>query len=95
LLDIAAAAGHMDWTCDKKLIEPILDAYHNVHEVAMGIISGRLGLRGGFDVILVRRAGVPREKGFQELDIQDPQDRALTRLLCMGGVADLKNSSTV
>jgi hypothetical protein len=89
LLDISGAAGHMDWTCAKKLIEPIFEAYHNVYDVAKSIISGGLGLRDGYDLILVRRCNMLNKRGFRALNVKDPQDRALMRLLCMGGVASL------
>ena len=88
LLDIAGAAGHIDWTCAKKLIEPIYQAYHNVHDVATAIISGDLSLRDGYDLILIRRGDLLRRTGFRTLDIRKPEDRALMRLLCMGSVAD-------
>jgi hypothetical protein len=92
LLDIAGAEGHMDWMGGKKLIEPIFEAYRNVYDVATGIISGRLSLREGYDLILTRRAKLLREKGFRVLDVKDPQDRALMRVLCMGGVAGLETA---
>jgi hypothetical protein len=88
LLDIAGAAGHIDWTCAKKLIEPIYQAYHNVYDVAMAIISGDLGLRDGYDLILIRHCDLLRRTGFRALEVRKPEDRALMRLLCMGGAAD-------
>jgi hypothetical protein len=92
LLDIASAAGHMDWTCAKKLIEPIYQAYHNVYDVATGIICENLSLRDGYDIILVRRAELLSKAGYRELDVKKPEDRALMRLLCMGGAADLETA---
>ncbi|KAB5529075.1 hypothetical protein GE09DRAFT_406985 [Coniochaeta sp. 2T2.1] len=92
LLDIAGAAGHTDWTCAKKLIQPIFDAYDNVYDAAMGIISGGLSLRDGYDLVLRRRAKLLRDKGFRQLDVDGQDDRALTRILCMGGVADLQTA---
>lgn len=35
LLDFAGAAGHVDHTCALKLIEPVFQAYKNVHGVAL------------------------------------------------------------
>ncbi|OIW22520.1 hypothetical protein CONLIGDRAFT_658239 [Coniochaeta ligniaria NRRL 30616] len=89
LLDIAGAAGHVDWTCAKKLVQPIFDAYEAVYHAAMGIISGGLSLRGGYDLVLHRRAVFLRNRGMRQLDVESPDDRALARILCMGGVADL------
>ncbi|KAH8746557.1 hypothetical protein F5882DRAFT_371005 [Hyaloscypha sp. PMI_1271] len=92
LLDIAGASGHMDWTCAKKLIEPIFEAYHNVYDVANAVISSVLGWHDGYDLILIRRTEMLHAKGFRALDIDNPRERALMRLLCMGGVADLETA---
>jgi len=89
LLDVAGAAGHLDWTCAKKLIEPILQAYHSAYDVAADVIAGSLSPHDGYNRILVDRALALQEKGFRTLDIDNPTDRALMRLLCMGGVASL------
>ncbi|KAH9234128.1 hypothetical protein K456DRAFT_35646 [Colletotrichum gloeosporioides 23] len=88
LLNISGAAGHEDWTCAKKLIQPIAEAYRNVYEVAMGIVSSDQGLREAYDVILARRSKMLHRKGFRSLHVTQPEDRALMRLLCMGGVSD-------
>jgi len=93
LLDIAGAAGHMDWTCAKKLIEPIYQAYHNVYDVATGIISNNMSLRDGYDIILVRRAKLLQDTGFRVLDVKKSEDRALMRLLCMAGAANLEEAN--
>jgi hypothetical protein len=92
LLDIAGAAGHTDWTCAKKLIQPIFDAYYSVYGAAMGIISGDLSLRGGYDLVLRRRVALLQDKGLRGLDVNTRDDRALARILCMGGVADLETA---
>jgi hypothetical protein len=92
LLDIAGADGHMDWLGAKKLIEPIFEGYQNVYDVAMGIISGELSLREGYDLILIRRAELLRKKDFRTLDVKDPKNRAFMRILCMGGVACLETA---
>lgn len=94
LLDVAGAAGHIDWTCAKKLIEPIFQSYQNVYDACQEVISGRLTLRGGYDLILIRRAQFLHDKGFRLLSIEEsPNDRALMRLLCMGNVTDLKKAN--
>lgn len=92
LLDISGAAGHEDWTCAKKFIQPIAEAYQHVYEVAVDIISGDQGVREGYDVILCRRSEMLHSKGFRSLCIAQPEDRALMRLLCMGGVSDLEKA---
>jgi len=93
LLDIAGAAGHMDWTCAKKLVEPIMQAYRNVYDAAIGFIAGNFGLRDGYDLILIRRAQLLQREGSRQFDIRDPEDRALVRLLCMAGVADVETAT--
>ncbi|KAM6519041.1 hypothetical protein FALCPG4_012695 [Fusarium falciforme] len=92
LLDVSGAAGHMDWTCAKKLIEPILDAYRNVYGVALQVLAGQLEPQAARDVILVRRARKLEAKGFRQLSTQEPSERALMRLLCLGGVVDLETA---
>lgn len=88
LLDISGAAGHMDWTSARKLIEPIIQAYRVSHDVVTGILSGTLDSCAGYDLVLTRRADLLRHKGFRALDLGNAVDRALSRLMCMGGVAD-------
>ena len=78
ILDVVGAAGHIDHTCARKLIEPIFQAYKAAHEVTSNIINDKGSLRDGCNLVLLRRASLFRKKGF----------RALLRLLCMGGAAD-------
>ncbi|KAI2613655.1 uncharacterized protein GGS25DRAFT_468330 [Hypoxylon fragiforme] len=92
LLDIAGAAGHLDWTGAKKLTQSNFDAYSTVYQVGMGIISEGLSLRKGYDLVLTRRLNLLREKGFRSLDLNEKDDRALARLLCMSSVADLSTA---
>ncbi|KAI1802415.1 hypothetical protein F4811DRAFT_529755 [Daldinia bambusicola] len=89
LLDIAGAAGHLDWTCAKKLTQSNFDAFHTVYDAGMGIIEGGLSLREGYDMVLARRLNLLHEKLFRLLDLNVEDDRALARLLCMSSVADL------
>lgn len=93
LLDIAGAAGHMDWTCAKKLIQIIFEAYRNVFDACEGVIAGTLDLRAGYDLVLIRRAQLLHRRDFRLLDVVgNREDRAMVRVLCMGGVQDLKNA---
>jgi hypothetical protein len=87
LLDIAGAAGHMDWTCAKKLNQPIFESYRNVFHACHGVISGTLDACQGYDHVLIRRAEYIHKKGFRLLKVEcDQYERALMRLLCMGNV---------
>jgi hypothetical protein len=87
LLDIAGAAGHMDWTCAKKLNQPIFESYRNVYHACYSVISGTLDARQGYDHVLIRRAEYVHTKGFRRLKVESDQyERALIRLLCMGNV---------
>ncbi|KAI1412535.1 hypothetical protein F5Y13DRAFT_43965 [Hypoxylon sp. FL1857] len=92
LLDIAGAAGHLDWTCAKKLTQSNFDAYRTVYDAGMGIVRDGLSLRAGYDLVLKRRLDLLREKGFRSLDLRNEGDRALARILCMGSVADLSTA---
>ncbi|CAI7645438.1 unnamed protein product [Penicillium manginii] len=93
LLDIAGAAGHMDWTCAKKLTQPIFQSYKNVYDACQGVISGSLDIRGGYDLILIRRAQFIHDLGFRLLSVQESlSDRALMRIFCMGNVATLEKA---
>lgn len=93
LLDIAGADGHVDWTCAKKLTEPVYQAYRSVYDVATAIISDNMSLRDGYDIVLVQRTALLRCAGFRSLDVKRPEDRALMRLLCMAGAANLETAS--
>ncbi|KAJ5480558.1 hypothetical protein N7530_006067 [Penicillium desertorum] len=87
LLDIAGAAGHMDWTCAKKLTQPIFESYRNVYDVCEGVIAGTLTVRSGYDLVLIRRAEFLRDKDVRRFQVEEnPGDRALMRLFCMGNV---------
>jgi hypothetical protein len=87
LLDIAGAAGHMDWTCAKKLNQPIFESYRNVFHACYSVISGTLDARQGYDHVLIQRAEYIHTKGFRLLKVESEEyERALMRLLCMGNV---------
>ncbi|KAK5188657.1 hypothetical protein LTR20_011101 [Exophiala xenobiotica] len=93
VLDLAGASGHEDWTCAKKMIEPIFQSYRNVHDVAHAIISGKTGLREGYDIILTQKLDLLRWAGYQrEFDIQSPSDRALMRLFCLGNTSNAQSA---
>lgn len=89
ILDIAGAAGHIDSSCARKLIQPIFDSYRNVYDACQRLITGNSDSRSAYGYILVRRAQVLHEVGFRLLDVANPNDRALMRLLCMGNVVTL------
>ncbi|TGJ81883.1 hypothetical protein E0Z10_g6902 [Xylaria hypoxylon] len=92
LLDIAGASGHEDWTCANHLIQPLLESYRNVYDAAQATISGGMEPRDAYNLILVRRSQLLRDQGFRQLEIVNPNDRALTRLLCMGRATDLSTA---
>lgn len=93
LLDIAGAAGHMDWACAKKLTQPIFESYRNVFDACQGVITGTLDLRGGYNLVLIRRAVTLHSKGFRLMQVEASRnDRALMRLLCMGNVTTLETA---
>ncbi|KIX95401.1 uncharacterized protein Z520_08918 [Fonsecaea multimorphosa CBS 102226] len=93
LLDLAGASGHEDWTCAKKMIEPIFQSYKNVYDVAHGIIQAQMSLREGYDIILKRKLKLLHEAGYpRQFDIQDQADRALMRLFCLGNTSNSENA---
>ncbi|CAG8266096.1 unnamed protein product [Penicillium salamii] len=87
LLQVAGDAGHMDWSCAKKLIQPVFDSYRNVYDACEGIIAGTLTVRSGYDLVLTRRAELLRDQNVRVYHVEDVlEDRALMRLLCMVNV---------
>ncbi|CAG8961972.1 hypothetical protein HYFRA_00013752 [Hymenoscyphus fraxineus] len=93
ILDLSGAAGHTDWTCAKKTNEPIFQAYQRVYEYVDDVIYRRLPVEVAYNFILKHRAELVHGVGFRKLDVRDVHDRALTRLLCMGGVVDLTTAN--
>jgi hypothetical protein len=85
VLKIAGARGHEDHTRAKLLTEPIFQSHRIVYEVATKIIASDGSLREGCDVVLRKRAELLRNIGFRPLIVGRPAERALLRLLCMGG----------
>ncbi|KAI1073742.1 hypothetical protein F5B20DRAFT_494050 [Whalleya microplaca] len=88
LLDIAGAAGHLDWTCAYKSTRSIFQAYSTVYEAGLGIFEGKWDLRQGYDLVLICRAELLLRRNFRELKMSDKNDRSLARILCMASVAD-------
>lgn len=93
VLDLSGAAGHEDWTCAKKMIEPIFQSYQNVYDAAHAIISGQMKLREGYDIILTRKLDLLHRAGYRrQFDIQNPADRALMRLFCLGNTTNAQDA---
>lgn len=89
LLDVAGADGQHDWTCAKKLNEPIYQGFRTVNTAVEGVISGTLEFRDAYDTVLSSRNDLLVGKGFRSLTLHLPDERALLRLLCLGNVFDL------
>lgn len=83
-LDVAGAAGHIDSSCSKSMIEPVCQAFLTIRQVLTDILEGRSTLRQGYDDVLTQRAAIISANGFRNLDVHDDQDRALLRLMTMG-----------
>lgn len=93
VLDVSGAAGHEDWTCAKKMIEPIFQSYRNVYDVAHAIISRKMSLREGYDIILIRKLDLLHKAGYaRNFDVKKPADRALMRLFCLGNTSNAQNA---
>ncbi|KAL2817179.1 hypothetical protein BJX63DRAFT_441025 [Aspergillus granulosus] len=88
VLDLAGAAGHIDWSCARKLTQPIFESYRDVYDACESVSRGRLGAGGGYDLVLGRRAErlAALGQGMRVLTVERREDRAVLRLLCMGNV---------
>lgn len=95
VLDVSGAKGHEDWTAALVMIEPVFQSYHNVYDVASGVISGAFTLRQGFDLILTRKLELLHRAGYEtDLNIRIPTDRALLRLFCLGNTNSAESADT-
>ena len=93
ILDLAGASGHEDWTCARKMIEPIFQSYQNVWTVATAIISGDSDLRKGYDVILTRKLDLLHRSGYdKDFDVTKADERAMMRLFCLGNTNNPQNA---
>ena len=85
ILDLSGAAGHEDWTCARKMIEPIFQSYRNVFDAARAIISGEMDLRTAYDIIPTRKLDLLKKTGWDgQVDMKTSEGRAIARLFCMG-----------
>lgn len=92
VLDVAAAAGHIDSRGAKNFIEPVHQAFKTVREVSLDIIEGRSTLRQGYDKVLTKRGNLLVRAGFRKLSVGADEDRALLRLLTMGRTTDKRQA---
>ena len=85
ILDLSGAAGHEDWTCARKMIEPIFQSYRNVFDAARAIISGEMDLRSAYNIIPARKLKLLKDAGWEgDVDMSTDSGFALARLFCMG-----------
>ena len=85
ILDVAGAQGHADARGVLSFIEPVYQSFATVRTALLGLIERDMSLRQTYDIVLIQRADMLRESGFEySLDVSDPADRGLLRLLCMG-----------
>ena len=95
ILDLSGAAGHEDWTCARKMIEPIFQSYRNVFDAARAIISGEMDLRTAYDIIPTRKLELLHKAGWNgHVDMKTPEGRALARLFCMGNTNSKDTADT-
>ncbi|GAB7340171.1 hypothetical protein MBLNU457_6645t1 [Dothideomycetes sp. NU457] len=88
LFDVAGAAGHVDATCSKSMIEPVFQAFMTVHKVLSDILHDRSSPREAYDEVLTQRADIIANAGYRRLTVKTPEDRALLRLMTMGRTAN-------
>lgn len=84
VLDVAGAAGHIDFRCARQFSEPVFQAFMISHRVLTDIVEGRSNLRQGYDEVLLARAVLVERSGFRRLSVNDSSERALLRLITMG-----------
>lgn len=92
ILDVAGAAGHVYADGIKNLTEPVFQAFKTVHEVSLCIIRQECTLRAGYDQVLSKRAALLHQEGFELLDVEKADQRALLRLLTMGRAATFEQA---
>jgi hypothetical protein len=78
------------------MMEPIFQSYKNVYDIAQAIISRKMSLREGYDIILLRKLDLLHRAGYERrFDIEEPADRALTRLFCLGNTTCARNADVI
>ncbi|KAL4871029.1 hypothetical protein BDV12DRAFT_207149 [Aspergillus spectabilis] len=100
IFDIAGAAGHIDWSCARKIgqNQAVWDSLRAVYEACSAVLEQGLGLREAYDKVLRGREGGLRERGFAVLRGEDEDvemsgtDRAFMRVLCMGNVTSFESA---
>ena len=90
-LDLSGAAGPQDWTCAKKMTEPILRSCKNVYDVAHATMRRNVTARREYDLTLNGRRELLRQSArLVSLDVDAPKSRALMRGFCLGKTADVE-----
>ncbi|KAF7182371.1 hypothetical protein CNMCM7691_001851 [Aspergillus felis] len=85
LLDVAGAAAHRDARGCAMMTESVCRAYLRTIEVVGEFMRGNIPTeRACYDRILMDRAELLHEKGYALLSVENPEERTLLRLLCMG-----------
>ncbi|KIW13017.1 hypothetical protein PV08_08204 [Exophiala spinifera] len=93
VLDLAGASGHEDWTCAKKMVEPVFESYRTVYDVAGAIIAGDTSFRDAYDIVLIRKAELLHRLGYQRVfDVKDNRDRAVMRLFCLANTSNVRDA---
>jgi hypothetical protein len=93
LLDVAGAAAHRDARGCLMMTESVSRAYLRAIEVVGEFIRGNIPTeRACYDRILMDRAELLHEKRFALLSVENPDERTLLRLLCMGRVDSLESA---
>jgi hypothetical protein len=89
ILDLAGAAGHDDWTCAKKLEEPVFQSYRNVYDVTQNIIHRRTSCIDSYRIILDRKYVFLRHIGFKiNLGSFLGFCKATQRIMCLDNAVD-------
>lgn len=95
MIDVAGAAGHADWSCAKRMTEPVFQSFMIAYKVLISIMQGHRTLRQGYDDLLQDKSVVLHASGFRALSVEDPQDRALLRLMAMSRTTNKEQAGWV
>lgn len=94
LLDVAGARGHVNSAGAAVMIEPVFKNFMLGRTALLKVIEGG-SLREAYDQILIARAELLKEKGFQPLSVNNAEERALLRILTMSRTDNLEQAQIV
>ena len=95
ILDVSGSSGHIDSRSATSMIEPVFQGYGWCRTALENIMHADFNARQAYDFVLEQRGHLLVSKGFKPLDIKDPRERALLRLMSTCRVADKTKAELV